>query len=189
MADYCSNKLKLCSNDKQLIDRLAATASPIKPSLLKRVQSLLFRSTASDERVGLLEFCRPMPPELAATITNGWSGPTPEWHSWRDQMWGCAYEPAFESVERPSPNELTLIFETRYTPPLAALKHGAKEHGFEYRLLYCAKGSQFSGISTESGDEEYGFTLDAHPKDEGVPEELIAQFRLDDYYREYLEDN
>lgn len=189
MADYCSNKLTLRSNDTLLINHLAATASPNKPGLLKRIKDQLFRSTASNETAGLFEFCRPMPPELKATITNGWSGPAPEWRSWRVQMWGCAYEPAFEIIEQSCPNELTLIFETHYAPPLAALKHGAKEHCFEYRLLYCEKGNRFAGIATESAEEEYSFSLETHPKNEGVPEELIATFKLDDYYRESMEDN
>jgi hypothetical protein len=84
-----------------------------------------------------------MPTELRATITNGWSGPTPKWYSWCVDNWGCAYEPAIESIGRPSPNELQLSFETRYAPPLAALTHGAKLHAFEYRLVYCDASNLF----------------------------------------------
>ena len=129
-----------------------------------------------------------MPTELRATITNGWSGPTPKWYSWCVDNWGCAYEPAIESIGRPSPNELQLSFETRYAPPLAALTHGAKLHAFEYRLVYCDASNLFAGIATQESREEFEFSFDVHPRDEGVPEELITLFDLENRYHQSQED-
>ncbi len=78
-----------------------------------------------------------------------------------------------------------LHFPTDYSPPIAALQCGAGLHSFRFRLLYCEPGNGFCGIATESDHEEFEFTFERPPAEEGVPEELIALFGLNEMAEEY----
>jgi len=136
----------------------------------------------------LLGFMRPMPEDLKLTITNGFSGETPAWHNWMVENWGCAYDVAVESAVRKNVNEVQFKFDSRYSPPVAAIDFGAKTHGFQYRLVYCESGNQFAGIATDKAHQEFDFTFEVHPREEGVPQEIIDNFGLVAIYEELKED-
>jgi hypothetical protein len=112
----------------------------------------------------------------------------PKSYSWRLENWGCRHDVSYD-FDRTSSTEMRVEFPTDYAPPVAALQHGAKQHGFRFRLLYCEPGNGFCGIATESARTEYELTFNGPPEDEGIPQELIDMFSLNELYDESLDDS
>ena len=190
MANYCDCILTLNSDDSTLIDEAITAAIPQTSSPVGKFVQRLFKR-APPSSIGLLQFLCPMSDEMIATVTNGFSGPEPEWRKWRVENWGCAYDPGIEKLQRISPQEVRFEFLSMYTPPIAALQYGVnkyRDRGLTFRIIYSEAGGQFAGEATEQMHKEYEYTLEQHPREDGVPEEIIVAFGLDEYYREHLED-
>ena len=187
MANYCGNVLTITSEDRALIDRMAAIANPPRPSAFSVTLGKLFGNN-NQPVIGLLEFFMPMPEDLKATITNGYSGPTPAWYQWMVDNWGCAFDVAVDETNRISPDRVQFKFYSRYSAPVGAVTAGAERHGFRFRMIYCEPGNQFAGIVTEQGHTEYEFSFDVHPTDDGVPQEIVHEFDLTAIYEELRQD-
>lgn len=183
MANYCRNRLTIVSEDSTFIDTLVEIVDPPKAGFFSK----LFHGKPVRD-YGLLGFMKPMPEELKKTITNGFSGEAPPWNKWMVDNWGCAYDVAVDETVRKSPTEIEFKFLSRYSPPVPAVAHGASTRGFQYRLVYCEPGSKFAGIATEAEHQEFVFSFDVHPRDEGVPQEIIDEFDLEEIYEEVKED-
>lgn len=188
MANYCGCVLNIRTGNAQTIDELIEVTTPPKSGTLARLSTLIFGRTKLEGRYGLLEFMFPMPETLRSSITNGFSGPTPPWQQWQVDNWGCAYDVAVDSTNRLSPNEIQFRFASRYSPPIGAIEHGATKHAFQFRLVYCETGNQFAGIATENSHQLFEYSFEVHPRDEGVPEEIISEFDLDPIYQDIKED-
>ena len=107
----------------------------------------------------------------------------PKSYFWRLENWGCRHDISI-GFEQIGDSELRSVFPIDYSPPVAALRHGAWSHRFRFRLLYCEPGNGFCGIATESDNVEYELTLDRPPTEDGIPSELIDDFSLYDRYEE-----
>jgi hypothetical protein len=83
--------------------------------------------------------------------------------------------------------ELTISFDTAWSPPVEALQHGAKRHGFTFELEYYEPGVMYAGYATEDRDDVYTFTFDVHPCEE-LPDHLVDAFSIDRDYDEWLQD-
>ena len=183
MANYCGNMLAISSNNNSLIDELVEIANPPKIGFFAGLLGLKPRHDCN-----LLGFFRPMPAELKKTITSCISGPNPPWWHWMVDNWGCAYDPAVESTDRKNDNEVEFRFYSRYSPPLEAIEYGAQLHKFDYRLVYCETGNQFAGIATNTSHKEFEYSFEMHPREEGVPQEIIDEFDLEPIYQELKAD-
>ena len=191
MANYCGNVLNISSDDEQIIDRLMDATRFVETGFIARIAKPFFGSRDLNEHYGLLKFLRPMPLELKNLLSIGEKcdgGEIAPWYQWQLKNWGCAYDVAVEEANRICPNEVQFKFDSRYSPPIEAIAYGAKHHGFTFQLMYCETGNQFAGIASEKGHEEFNFSFDVHPLNEGVPQVIIDQFDLESAYEEALLD-
>ena len=192
MPALCSNRLTIWSNAPETLERICSAAAPPSNSWLKKLANKVCLQTASPVKPGLFQFLYPMPDNVESLdikvmpqLPN-----KPKSYFWRLENWGCQHDIAidFERVNTAKLlEELRANFPTDYSPPVAALQHGAKLHGFRFRLLYCETGNGFCGIATESENSEFELTFDRTPAEEGIPAELIEAFSLNVLYDRHEE--
>ena len=190
MPNLCDNRLTIWSDDTQTLAKISNAAAPLVVSKWKKLASRFgFRQVVESE-TGFFYFLCPMPanvedldikvlPELSHQ---------PKEYFWQVENWGCRHDSKVD-FEKISQSELRANFTTHYSPPVAALQHGAAQHGFRFRLLYCETGGGFCGVATEAENNEFEITLDRPPKEEGIPHELIETFELNEIYKEVAADN
>jgi len=189
MPNLCANRLTISSDDSQVLEQICDSVAPPSVSLFKKLAIKFGFRSASRSTTGFLHFLRPMPAnveeldiEILPQLAN-----EPKSYFWRLENWGCRHDFSYE-FQRTSEKKLSCNFTTDYSPPVAALQYGAQQLGFRFRLLYCETGGGFCGIATESKNNEFEITLDCAPKEEGIPQELINVFKLDEAYQEAAED-
>ncbi len=185
MPNLCNNRLTITSDDPALLERICDSVAPPSLALFDKLAIKFGFRMAPRSETGFLHFLRPMPAnveELDIEILPQLSH-EPKSYFWRVANWGCRHDFSYE-FQRTNQTTLSCDFTTDYSPPVAALQYGAAHHSFCFRLLYCETGGGFCGIATESENNEFEITLDRPPKDEGIPQELIDAFRLEEAYQE-----
>jgi hypothetical protein len=192
MPALCSNRLTIWSDAPETLVRICSAAAPPSNSWLKKLAGKFGFQTTAPIKPGLFQFLCPMPKnvetldvQLLPQLRN-----KPKSYFWRLENWGCQHDIAIDferTVKEKLPEELRANFPTEYSPPVAALQHGAKLHGFRFRLLYCETGNGFCGIATESDNSEFELTFDRPPDEDGIPTELIEAFALNDLYDRHEE--
>ena len=190
MPNLCDNRLTIWCDDPATVSTILEAGAPPSISFLqKQGERFGFRQPSRSE-TGFLHFLHPVPPnveeldiEVLPQLPN-----KPKSYFWRLENWGCQNDLLFQ-FDQPSESELRADFTTHYSPPVAALQHGAAHHGFRFRLLYCETGGGFCGIATEAKNEEFEITFDRPPIEDGVPQELVDAFELNDVYLEFAADD
>lgn len=190
MPSLCDNRLTIWSDDLQTLRKVSNGAAPPAVSKLQKLARRFGFGQAPRSETGFLHFLHPVPPnveeldiEVLPQLPN-----KPKSYFWRLENWGCQNDWLFQ-FEQSGDLELRAHFTTHYSPPVAALQHGAAQHGFRFRLLYCETGGGFCGIATEEKNEEFEITFDRPPIEDGVPQELVDAFELDEVYLEFDADD
>lgn len=102
-----------------------------------------------------------------------------EWDArWCVENWGTKWDVTSGGVQidRESPGELTLLFETAWTPPIPVFR-AMRLGGLYVRAVYFEPGVMFGGVCDASGDRSYvgdqleepGF-LEDHPDGRALEE-------------------
>jgi hypothetical protein len=152
MPNYCQNELTITA-DKATIDTLQSAF----------------------EKGELLETLRPQP-TYEGYMPTGRTAPSegmPDWWNWRIANWGTKWEVGGEncSIERVSDTEIYMVFDSAWSPPVAALQ---SRDDIAYKLYYCECGMAFCGVAEgEDGlhiEETYNFGEE--------PEELTERFQI-----------
>ena len=140
-------------------------------------QLLQYRNACLSNEPNLLEMIRPFTEE-----TNY------EWdYDWCVDNWGTKWDVCDVMSCYLIEGELTIVFDTAWSPPVAALQYGAKRHGFTFELEYYEPGMMYAGFATEDGDEVYEYTFDVHPCEE-LPDHLVDAHGIDRDYDYWLQD-
>ena len=204
MGVYTETLLVIKSQDTDFIERLFLAISPgpkltaiqnivtksfrirPKPTAIQNIVYKLFR-IEHDHSIGLMQYLLPMPEELEKTVTNGYSGESPEWRNWRKAHWGAPYDVGLEYCERKSDGEIEMRF-TSYNGFLSTgLTNASKAHRFSFKLLYhCDHGGV--GHHTESDQVDFDFPGEMAPAEAGISKELIDAFDLEEQYKAYVEE-
>jgi len=134
-----------------------------------------------------MEYLLPMPEQLEKTVTNGYSGESPEWREWRIDNWGAPYDVGLEFCERIGDFEIKMRF-TSYSGILTkGLTKASNTHGFRFNMLWhCDHGAV--GLCTESDYVDFEFPGEMTPAEAGIPRELIDAFDLNELYVALLEE-
>lgn len=128
------------------------------------------------EEVGLLKKIDPMPWSLLETV-EGVGGGYAAWLAWAHAHWGCKWDPSSLDVDRHDDTEISLGFDTPWSPPVPAMLQLASRYpDAELRLEFVEEGNDFAGVLICT-------TVDGAPRDvlyEWSPGERAAQ-QLQDY--------
>jgi hypothetical protein len=187
MGVYVDSYLTITSGEKQFINNLFVTVLPKpKPGFLQDVKNKLFRKEP-EIAMGLMEFLVPMPEQLEKTVTNGYSGTSPEWREWRLKHWGCPHDVALELCELANEHEIKMHFTSYGGDVINGLTNASKVHGFRFQMQYYNDHGAV-GHCTENGDTSFEFPGEQPPADAGIPDELNKLFDLNERYEAYLED-
>lgn len=109
----------------------------------------------------------------------------PDWWEWLMENWGCQDELFEIDLEASSPGELTLRFATVASAPIAAFRAGSTRLGFSFRLTY----HDGPSVGWATGDEhqDFDFHWELPPASQGIPQDIIDDFELDDVHHRYKE--
>jgi hypothetical protein len=154
MPNYCQNNLTIIA-DKDTIDKLEAAYNEGE----------------------LLEALRPQP-TYEGYMPTGSTAPSdgmPDWWNWRIANWGTKWDVGGEycDIERISDTEIYMVFDSAWSPPVAALR---SRDDISYRLYYCEFGMAFCGIA----DGSDGFHDDETYEIGQEPQELTERFNIAD---------
>ena len=178
MSSICKNRLTLWS-DLETLEKIKTAAAPPTESWLDHLLGRFGVQRVKPMGMGLFQFLCPIPdnvdqldievvPQLAHM---------PKSYFWQVKNWGCCRD-VLLNFEQTGESELCANFPTEYSPPVAALQHGAKLHSFRFRLLYCETGNEFCGIATECDNTEFELAHDRTVVENNIPAELIDAFGL-----------
>ena len=188
MGVYTETLLTIKSQDTDFMGRLfVAISHKPKPTVIQNITNRLFRRE-HDCTLGLMEYLLPMPEQLEKTVTNGYSGESPEWREWRIDNWGAPYDVALAYCERIGDSEIRMRFTSYNGILTTGLENASKIHGFDFSMLYhCDHGGV--GLCTQSDHAEYDFPGEVAPAAAGIPKELIETFDLNELYVVHTEDD
>ena len=183
MPNWCSNTLQISGNKEQL--EMFKQKSIIKSGM--------------DVDIFVMDGCVPMPKELAIC-----EGLTPEqiverrlkygydnWYDWCFENWGSKWD-AHESYITEEENDLTIEFDTAWSPAIPYIKQVAKMYpDLIFDLYFMETGEWFAGRVTAKNEdviEQYGEPMQVD--DDG--KEVIYDEEKDMYLivgtEEYTED-
>lgn len=150
----------------------------------------------------------PCPEELKNTISGGYRAGSDEqvaleakekanlavfgsrnWYDWQCEHWGTKWDTGRNNCEdkvtiKRGAKEVTLSFDTAWSPPITFYEKMFGEERFEIKALYLEQGAGFAGI-WESGEDQF-FDFSGCPEgknatawiEEQLPKELIDEFDL-----------
>ena len=187
MGVYTDTLLTIKSQDADFMERLFVAVSPKpKPTAIQSIANMVFQREP-DRSLGLMEYLLPMPDQLEKTVTNGYSGNSPEWREWRIDNWGAPSDVALDYFERMSDFEIATRFTSYNGILTTGLANASKAHGFAFSMLYhCDHGGV--GRHTESEQIDFDFPGEVAPAEAGIPKELIEAFDLKKLYVAYVEE-
>lgn len=121
--------------------------------------------------------------DLAAANTEKYGAP--DWYNWCLENWGTKWDVGNENIDKdeytPGQTEVTLHFDSAWSPPLAWYNTMADQFGFEIEAYYLEVGMAFCGKWTnEDWDAEaYEFAdADAEWIEENIPSDIIEHWDL-----------
>ncbi len=184
MASFCECRLKITTEDEAFInDILAMDTSSQSKGLVGKLKALFNSISKRPPPIGLLDYLRPMPDELAKQVSNGYSGEKLAWRKWRDDNWGCGDYTEI-NASKTKPNQLLISFETIYGVPVTALQYAANARHFNFELKYSDLGNGVVGTANKKDRKEYEVNFERPPTENGIPEDLIHEFNLNKVFLE-----
>ena len=115
--------------------------------------------------------------------------PIGEWdYSTAVDTWGTKWDVSGVDWElNPETQELTLNFNSAWSPPIGAYTKGEAAHGISVTAYYYEPAMWFTGIYADG--EEHFYTIDFNDKNwrEGIPLDIIETWNLEDEYLNHLD--
>ena len=109
------------------------------------------------------------------------------WYDYCVNEWGTKWDVGADgyNAEDDGPNNTTMIFDSAWAPPTAAMEK-FQDLGFKVTLYYYECGMCFAGIFDENGDDCYDFSeMSADEVEAEIPAELDIKFCIVETMREY----
>lgn len=144
MPNWCQNNLTLAHDDPAMITRVAQAFESGR-----LLQEFIPCPTELHEHIS---------PELdkdrAARFLEQYG--STDWYNWQVSNWGTKWDVNGEIMSQ-SPDEIDLMFESAWSPPIAAYEH-FKELGFRVRGTFHEPGMAFAGIWDDGHEDsiDYG---------------------------------
>jgi hypothetical protein len=115
--------------------------------------------------------------------------PAGEWqYDWCVANWGTKWEASIIDWERSDTNEITIYFESAWSPPTVLYEY-LFEEGWDVDAVYHESGMGFVGQFIEGYDEYFEYDLTDLQSIEDLPEELIEFGNLRDAHHWWKEEN
>ena len=115
--------------------------------------------------------------------------PIGEWdYATAVDTWGTKWDVSGVDWElNPETQELTLSFDSAWSPPIGAYMKGEERHGITVTAYYYEPGMWFAGVYADS--EECFYEIDFNDKHwrDGIPQDVIDTWNLEDEYLNHLE--
>jgi hypothetical protein len=112
-----------------------------------------------------------------------------DWYDFCVSNWGTKWDVGADGyINFQDPHNLSLSFDSAYSPPIDAYKK-LESMGFEIYALYFESGMMFCGTYGQGTDEFYNIEGNADWVKENIPEYLDHAFCISEQMQEWEEDN
>jgi hypothetical protein len=123
-------------------------------------------------------------PTYASKVTPDFG--MPSWWDWRVQNWGTKWEIEVRDWNRVSDTEVTLSFDSAWSPPTGVYNHVADE--YDITAYYHESGMGFCGkFTSKDGDECYEYDLGDLESIKALPSDIEDFANLIEAYHDYNE--
>jgi hypothetical protein len=163
MPNWCNNSVTLHNSDKSKIDALD-----------------LEMSKKDDRGSSLGEpflHLRPRPIDQEEN-----------WYDWNISNWGTKWEASVIDWCRDSDNELTIYFDSAWSPPIALYEYLVQE-GWGVTALYNEPGMAYAGMYEDGADDYYEYDIADLESIEVLPEDVIEFGNLREEHEYWKENN
>ena len=161
MPNWCNNTATFTNEDISKVDELE--------KVLQKIES------SDEQEVSLFSFFRPRPEEK-----------NDSWYDWNVNHWGCKWDASVHSFLRTSDDQITVSFDTPWSPPIALYEYLARETDWYPSAYYIEEGVGFMGFVDGDEDDCYEYT-DVASLD-NIPDHLVEHWNIREQLEEYEEE-
>jgi hypothetical protein len=151
MPNWCQNVVKISHADPVKMDMIrAATAAAAAPAGDNFLNVFVPRPLSEEEN----------------------------WYDWNVSNWGTKWD-VVPNITEDNTNQITLTFDTAWSPPIEFYRAIIEEHGFEIMAFYNEEGMAYAGVFDNGHDECYEYSdLDSNEIEEFLPFDLNEMFNI-----------
>lgn len=187
MPNWCSNSVKFSHSDTAMIQRVveAYNKGELMGSFFPCPEEL--RNTTSGFYSDPTEQAKLNAQQAANLLKYGYA----TWYDWMVANWGTKWDVGNESVDteyKPGDTEITLTFDSAWSPPLEFYAKMSDELGFVIKAYYYEPGMAFCGIWDEGEDTSYKVPDHSSRVRDMIPSALDEVFGISEQMKSYEEE-
>lgn len=183
MPNWCNNVARISHENPQMIQRMINAAES-----------------------GILQEFHPCPQDLQADGVGCYGGPDAakndalraankekhgfeSWYDWNVANWGTKWDLCEVGVDRHDANNITLTFDTAWSPPIEAYAV-LEEQGFVIEAFYYEPGMSFCGIYEDGLENTIEIETQSYDwAYHNIPRAIDEMFGISDEYAQYEAEN
>ena len=111
------------------------------------------------------------------------------WYDWNVANWGTKWDSSGEGFDSvgltEGDTEVTLTFDTAWSPPIAFFERMVDDHGFSIKAYYYEPGMAFCGLYEDGVDECYDIEGDSTWVEDNIPSAINEMFAISESMSEW----